>query len=181
MKLTWQQRFWNYVDLPFEDGTVRPDYGKCWLWNGTTLSPKKKPNGVRVEQPYGVLGIGGKPLRAHRLSWIIANGAIPEGLLVCHRCDNPRCVNPRHFFLGTDKDNMQDCASKGRTTKGRKLDGWKRLVCSPRTCNLLSPLQIALMRECRSFEAATVLELCVWSRLSMEDVLTITSECEQCE
>lgn len=52
--------------------------------------------------------------RAHRFSWIISNGDIPDGLLVCHKCDNPRCVNVDHLFLGTDLDNNLDKIKKGR-------------------------------------------------------------------
>lgn len=77
----------------------------CWEWTGTI-----HPRG------YGTLGIGGrvKHIKAHRFSYEMFFGPIPEGQKVLHECDNRRCVNPAHFFLGTDADNAKDCVAKGR-------------------------------------------------------------------
>lgn len=74
----------------------------CWNWTGS----------LRVG--YGVIGDKKKSLGAHRVSYELNKGPIPEGLVVCHSCDNRRCINPEHLWLGTQKDNMQDCARKGR-------------------------------------------------------------------
>ena len=79
---------------------------KCWLWTG-----------YRMNNGYGVGWhvTHKKKILAHRLSWMIyKGGAIPKGMCVCHRCDNPGCVNPKHLFLGTYSDNMLDCSKKGR-------------------------------------------------------------------
>ena len=78
----------------------------CWLWSAA-VNPKG----------YGCLGLGTRGMGvvlAHRASWMLYKGAIPEGLSVLHSCDNPRCVNPDHLFLGTQQDNMKDRDAKGR-------------------------------------------------------------------
>lgn len=75
----------------------------CWLWLAG-----KHPRG------YGQIHHDGRLLKAHRLAWEFANGPIPAGLAVCHRCDNPSCVRLDHLFLGTAKDNHADMYAKGR-------------------------------------------------------------------
>ena len=93
-------RFWSRVDKS----------GDCWVWTAATT------NGG-----YGVIrdtGRNGKIIRAHRLSWELHNGPIPAGIEVCHRCDNPPCVNPAHLFLGTHQDNVTDTVNKGRASGG---------------------------------------------------------------
>ena len=71
----------------------------------------------RFHNGYGRLYFArGKVWATHRLAWLFANGEIPDGLDVLHKCDNPGCVNVEHLFLGTQFDNMKDCAAKGRNT-----------------------------------------------------------------
>jgi len=70
--------------------------------------------GCKNEDGYGQINVNGKSLKAHRVAYEEHLGRIPEDLKVCHQCDNPSCINPQHLFLGTQKDNMQDCAKKGR-------------------------------------------------------------------
>jgi len=77
--------------------------GDCWIWQGSG-----NPRG------YGQVSIKGKLQLVHRIAWILIYGEIPEGLRVCHRCDNRRCINPKHLFLGTDTDNVKDMWQKDR-------------------------------------------------------------------
>jgi hypothetical protein len=85
------EKFWALVE--------RGDAAACWPWLG------RKQRG----RPGALYGYFGHGTRAHRFSWELANGrAVPEGLVVRHKCDNPICVNPAHLEIGTQKQNVQD-------------------------------------------------------------------------
>lgn len=77
----------------------------CWEWNGLRRDHKL---------PYGRIWINKRQKTVHRVAYEVFKGKIPKGLLVCHICDNPPCINPNHLFLGTQKDNSHDRDKKGR-------------------------------------------------------------------
>lgn len=92
-------RFWQRVDTS----------GDCWIWTGNHTS-----------RGYGLLPIGRKVVRAHRVSWELHFGPIPKGLHVLHRCDVRACVNPAHLWLGTHMANMDDRNTKHRQATGER-------------------------------------------------------------
>ena len=87
-------RFWEKVEK-------RPN--GCWIWTSYVN-----------KDGYGMLSYSGKTERSHRFVWMMEYGEIPAGMCICHKCDNPACVNPDHLFLGTQRQNIVDMCSKER-------------------------------------------------------------------
>jgi len=96
------QRFWSKVDISMED--------ECWEWKAGFY-----------RDGYGGFHILNKSFKAHRVAWMIIHGEIPDGLCVCHKCDNKRCVNPEHLFLGTITDNNRDMVQKKRQNHAHRF------------------------------------------------------------
>lgn len=103
------------------DESVPIPFSGCWIFNRAINS-----------DGYGRFKSGGVSYLAHRYVWQKVNGEIPRGMLICHTCDTPGCVNPDHLFLGTPKENYDDMVRKGRSpelgppTSGRFMPGHKR-------------------------------------------------------
>jgi len=98
------RRIWNKVQIP-------SDLNDCWNWTGAC-----------DRDGYGRINVNTKSYRSHRLIYEMYNGYFNQNLEVCHKCDNPRCVNPNHLFLGTLQDNMDDKVSKNRQVQGSRVN-----------------------------------------------------------
>ena len=107
----------------------------CWEWVGS-----------RTPKGYGKVHFKGRTKRAHRISYELAHGPIPNGLTVCHTCDNPPCINPAHLFLGTNADNRRDMMAKGRSCAPKRPASGER--------NGFAKLTAAIVREIRALAAA---------------------------
>ena len=112
----------------FENKYLINETTDCWEWQHAT-------NNIG----YGMFRFDKNTMRtAHRVSYELFNGPIPAGMCVCHKCDNPICVNPKHLWAGTLKDNAQDMVAKGRHSKA--MLGYKHKLATCEHCGIVKPV-----------------------------------------
>lgn len=99
----------NNVEKRFLKKFYINEDNECWEWNSAS-----RGNG------YGCMKIDGKTIDSHRVSYVLYVGDIEDDLLICHKCDNRKCVNPKHLFIGTKLDNNRDMFNKGRGCSGNR-------------------------------------------------------------
>lgn len=127
------ESFWRKVNR-----SDSPD--GCWEWQGA------------IWRGYGAVGRNGKTIGTHRYSYILAYGAIPPGKLICHKCNNRRCVNPSHLYAGTSKDNHNDSVRAGTAVHPENITSSRFGVARPApigTEHPLSKLTEDLVRQIR--------------------------------
>jgi hypothetical protein len=142
IKLPVVERFHKYVDRNGPNG--------CHLWTGS----------LRSSKGYGEFSVKGRPVSTHRFAWEIANGPIPARLQVLHGCDNPRCVNPAHLFLGTNNDNVLDKQKKGRQPKGERCGGAK--ITDEIVREIRARYRTGIVRQIRLAEVYGVSTVMIW-------------------
>lgn len=153
-KISTADRFWAKV---YTDGPTLAHVahlGQCWIWTAG-----------RDKDGYGkIRDINNRDLRAHRVSWEIHNGPIPDGLCVLHHCDNPACVRPDHLKLGSHADNVADKVARHRSPFGARNGMYthpESRACDHVSTPSGSPAAIGtrLVPTPKGFDAATTIRL----------------------
>lgn len=152
-------RFWSAVDKNGPIPPHVPHLGNCWTRSGR-----------RVGFGYAGFSIKTMHVAAHRFAWMITNGEIPRGLLVCHHCDNPPCVRPSHLFIGTHQDNSRDCVAKGRLNNG---SGRQYPVGEESSRHVMTESKVRFIRDLYWKEAEDYVEIARRFRVSATCIRSI--------
>lgn len=149
------ERFWAQV-VKYPEG--------CWGWIGAVTG-----------SGYGAIrGAQRKQLRSHRVSWEIHFEPIPDGLCVCHTCDNPICTNPKHLFLGSMGDNTRDCVAKGRRPNAGRHGHHRRGESHPEA--VLTESDVRLIRMAYSFGNTSYGKLARYYKVTKENIAAIVKK-----
>lgn len=149
---TIEQRFWDKVD--------RRSNKECWNWKASIFT-----NG------YGQFRKGKHKIVAHKFSWELHRNLIPDGLCVLHTCDNRKCVNPNHLFLGTHQDNMDDKVKKNRQSRLNGIDNGKsklteqQIIEIRKKHKILTYKQIAIKYDISLKQVYNILKYKQWKHL----------------
>lgn len=140
--------------------TPEPNTG-CWLWL----------RGM-IKGGYGVVFKGSRSGRyAHRVSYELFVGPIPDGIIVCHKCDTPLCCNPRHLFLGTVEDNMQDMVRKGRAAKPANFTAYEKKLDEQKVIEIRKRAEYTPLRKlAREYNVSPTAIRCVVRRVTWRSV-----------
>lgn len=141
------ERFWSKVNIKTPED--------CWEWEASLL-----------HSGYGRFRVGKykttrRMMVAHRFSWMLTNGSIPVGLFILHKCDNRKCVNPNHLFIGTFQDNSRDMCSKGRhymQTHGEIFKGEKNPRAKHSEESILNIYHLSFVEKKSNREIANLLQ-----------------------
>lgn len=136
-------RFWSKIQKPANDNG-------CWEWTGAVNT-----------DGYGKTHHQRKTVGAHRRAWLLVNGPIPSGMLCCHTCDNRKCCNPSHLFLGTPADNSRDMTSKGRAAPQHGENNANRKF---------TQFEVDLLREVYGYGGYSQMELSKLFHMSFQHV-----------
>ena len=142
--------FWSKVEV--SDG--------CWNWTAG-----------KFKAGYGAFSVKGKLLKAHRYSWTLFNGEIPEGVLICHHCDNPSCVRPDHLYAGDSQSNVDDKMRRGRhvALPGEKNGMWGKRKTHCKNGHELTEENVYMNRGQRHCAVCRHIRITAWNAKKAEE------------
>jgi hypothetical protein len=129
----------------------------------------------KLKEGYGQFRLGNKMKLAHRIAWARENGEIPEGMCVCHKCDNPSCVNPGHLFLGTHQDNMDDKKFKGRGNQPKGENNGSARITKEQALHVIQLLAVAPRRPNGRIKYGELQKIAEYTEISYQTVRNISA------